>query len=269
MTGEAAFALLDTPVLVVSDCQQSLAHLAVCYAGAPSGGTVSEPIRARLTRNGDDHFVVEVDSRDTRTAASQIEAVRTLNHELVHAIMLRRREFFYVHAGVVAHDRRAIILPGLSQAGKSTLVLALLARGARYMSDELLVYEPASGIVRGYPRAPKIRDVCVEYFPEHSSEFVGAGEGRFLRLDSGVILDEARPGLVIAPQWRADGDDALRPLSAGETLLRLVSSTLNFGMQRERSVDILATLASTVAGFDLAWRDPHACAERILAEASA
>lgn len=46
------------------------------------------------------------------------------------------RQRLFVHAGVVAWKGRAIVIPGRSQSGKSTLVKAFLEAGASYYSDE-------------------------------------------------------------------------------------------------------------------------------------
>lgn len=46
--------------------------------------------------------------------------------------------FAFLHAGGVAIDGRAILLPGRSHAGKSTLVAAFLKRGAAYLSDDMV-----------------------------------------------------------------------------------------------------------------------------------
>src|SRR5918994_2119193 len=57
----------------------------------------------------------------------------------------------FVHAGVVGWRGRAILLPGASHAGKSTLVAALLRAGATYYSDEYAVLD-LSGRVHPYAR---------------------------------------------------------------------------------------------------------------------
>lgn len=61
------------------------------------------------------------------------------------------REYLFVHAGVVARDGRALVLPGPSRAGKSTLVLELVRAGADYLSDEFAVLD-RQGLVHAYPR---------------------------------------------------------------------------------------------------------------------
>jgi len=47
----------------------------------------------------------------------------------------------FVHAGVVAWKNHALILPGFSRAGKSTLVWELVQAGAVYYSDEYAVFD--------------------------------------------------------------------------------------------------------------------------------
>src|SRR4051812_15498788 len=48
----------------------------------------------------------------------------------------RAPDHLFVHAGVVGWEGRAIVMPGASFAGKTTLVQAWLEAGATYYSDE-------------------------------------------------------------------------------------------------------------------------------------
>ncbi len=61
-----------------------------------------------------------------------------------------------MHAGVVGWRGRAILIPGRSGTGKTSLVAALVEQGAVYYSDD---YAPidADGRVRSYARAPSVR----------------------------------------------------------------------------------------------------------------
>jgi hypothetical protein len=65
--------------------------------------------------------------------------------------------YLFVHAGVVAWNGSAILLPGRSFAGKSTLVTSLVNAGATYYSDEYAVLD-ADGRVLPYPRKVSLRD---------------------------------------------------------------------------------------------------------------
>ena len=57
-------------------------------------------------------------------------------------------EFAFLHAGGVVLNGRAILLPGRSHAGKSSLVEAFLRRGASYLSDDMI---PIDRKLRAHP----------------------------------------------------------------------------------------------------------------------
>jgi len=58
------------------------------------------------------------------------------------ASLLRR--LLYVHAGTVAFGDRAWIIMGASGAGKTSVVTRLVAGGARYLSDDITLLNPAA-----------------------------------------------------------------------------------------------------------------------------
>lgn len=60
-------------------------------------------------------------------------------------------QFLFVHAGVVGWQGKALVAPGPSRAGKSTLVLELVRAGASFLSDEFAVFD-RQGRVHAYPR---------------------------------------------------------------------------------------------------------------------
>ena len=66
------------------------------------------------------------------------------------------RERVFGHAGVVAHEGKALMVPARSMCGKSSLVKALLRAGAEYFSDEFAVLD-TEGRVHPYPRRLSIR----------------------------------------------------------------------------------------------------------------
>jgi len=71
-------------------------------------------------------------------------------------VALNAPAHIFVHAGVVAVDGRALVLPGPSFSGKTTLVAALVRAGATYLSDEFAVLD-ADGRVHPYPKPLSIR----------------------------------------------------------------------------------------------------------------
>lgn len=91
-----------------------------------------------------------------RSSDSTAHRLHALDSEIRSAIALAAPGLVFVHAGVVAVDGQAIVLPGLSMAGKTTLVAALVRAGATYLSDEYAVLA-ADGLVHPYPRRLSVR----------------------------------------------------------------------------------------------------------------
>lgn len=82
-----------------------------------------------------------------------LAAVKALDDAVVH----RLRTLRAVHAGAVIIDGGALILPGSTHAGKSSLVVELLKRGAAHLSDEYALIDK-HGYVHAYPRPLLLRN---------------------------------------------------------------------------------------------------------------
>src|SRR5262249_10896677 len=67
------------------------------------------------------------------------------------------RNRIFVHAGVVGWKGKAIVIPGPSYSGKSTIVAALVRAGASYYSDEYAVFD-ARGRVHPFAKDLEMRD---------------------------------------------------------------------------------------------------------------
>lgn len=243
--------------------------LELCYARMTRPSTATRDVlQASLTRAGAG-WRVRV-AGDEHTEPDPVAALRSLNHELIQAAMRRARALYYVHAAVVEWRGGALVLPGLSRAGKSTLALALLLEGARLLSDEILAWDSEARRLRPLPRAVKIRDECVAYFPELAHRFRGAGEGRFLPFDAlapdVLAAGSARIAAVVVPRWSSDGATRLAPITRGQALLALAESSLNFGAHRVQSIDRLSALVEGARTLRLDWHEPRGAARAVLQE---
>jgi len=147
-----AFEAFGVPLTVV--CPQALteAVLAVLPPGSralpASTGTVAT---IRLTG-----LVVHGADGSGSMCATEVDALHALDREVRAVVSLAAPGQVFVHAGVVAVDGSAIVIPGRSFTGKTTLVGALLELGATYLSDEYAVLDP-SGAVWPYRRPLSFR----------------------------------------------------------------------------------------------------------------
>ena len=64
-----------------------------------------------------------------------------LEGDLHFAVAVAARDWLFVHAGVVEWQGAAIVIPGRTHVGKSSLVMALVDAGATYFSDEYAVFD--------------------------------------------------------------------------------------------------------------------------------
>lgn len=75
------------------------------------------------------------------------------------------------HAAVVEQNGRALLLVGKGGAGKSTLALALVRRGFRYLGDEFAIVQPAILEVLPFPKALCIKSSGVAMIPSPDPDF--------------------------------------------------------------------------------------------------
>jgi hypothetical protein len=106
------------------------------------------PGRPLLTIRRDDHAPGQARDRE--------DAVERVAFQVALFFARRAGGLAFFHAGAVSWRGGAILLPGRSMSGKSTLVAALLAAGARYLSDEFAPVD-ATGRVHPWARPLALR----------------------------------------------------------------------------------------------------------------
>src|SRR3954452_18154719 len=145
--------------VVGADSEELLEHLQPVL---PPGWTPTEPHeddrRFALLAEDGAFYTVEADTAAPMVASAELDvAVGVLDAALRAHIALRAPDVTFVHAGAVAQDGRAIVLPGPAFSGKSALVAELVRAGATYYSDEYAVLDD-QGLVHPYSRRLSIRD---------------------------------------------------------------------------------------------------------------
>ena len=167
------------------------------------------------------------DSQQLSRTRDLDELLAVLETHLKLYVAERARRRVFVHAGVVGWRGRALLLPGSSHAGKSTLVTELVRRGARYYSDEYAVLD-ASGRVHPYARDPQVK--------------VGGGRSVSLPLSElgGRPGREALPvGLVALARYQDGSRWRPRLISAGPGALEVLAHTVPARLRPEAALAAL------------------------------
>jgi hypothetical protein len=92
-----------------------------------------------------------------RRAINEDELLDSFESDVNHYAAAETRQRFVLHAGVVGWKGRAIVMPGYSCTGKTTLVREFVRRGAVYLSDEFAVLD-LRGYVHPYPTPLGVRE---------------------------------------------------------------------------------------------------------------
>lgn len=143
-------------------------------------------------------------------------------------------DWIFVHAGAVSWGDRALLMPGESFSGKTTLVAAMVEAGATYYSDEYAVLD-REGRVHAYPRHLSLRTtdgVLGGHLHVRDLGGVEAKESAEVRI---VVFTHYRPGAA----WRPT------PIPPAQGVVALLPSTL---ASRERPLESMQILGRAISG---------------------
>jgi hypothetical protein len=225
----------DCTVQVVTECLEAHTILKrYIFPSLPRTDitTNQSDIFIHVARVGE-QFQLSVDDVVVTSACRPLSLVPPLIRVLDEAVIQRLTSLYVVHAGAVVFDERALLLPGITHAGKSSLVAELLRRGATYFSDEFALID-SEGRVHSYPRPLLLRNGSAEQYP------VLPGE-----CNASVGKTPAPVGWILSLQYQPVGDWTVEDVSQSEGLLTLLRNTPHLVAE---SPHLLGAFRCAVAG---------------------
>jgi hypothetical protein len=172
--------------------------------------------------------------------------------DIQYAASLFIRSYLALHAGVVATDGGAVLLPGPQESGKSTLTAALLTKGFQYLSDEVAALDPVTGKAFPYPRLLHLSAKAIEGFPGLASRIEDGGlrsRGRFERTlrpeDLGASVSGPVPiqAIVLLTRDR-EGEPRMTRMPRSETVEKMAENAFNLHLYGARGVVFLSRIAA-------------------------
>ena len=173
-------------------------------------------------------------SRLNGTKSLQLDVALELLDSQIRIYLGRRApDAIFIHAGAVSHRGVAVVMPGMSFAGKTTLVAALVRAGALYYSDEFAVID-REGFVNPYPKPLSVRtDGWMQIDQTVESHGGVTGEGR-------VPL-----GMIVITSYRADAEWSPQQRSQGAGAMALLANAVP---ARERSQEVMEVVSRAAEG---------------------
>ncbi|MEN8188229.1 MAG: hypothetical protein ABFS19_00145 [Thermodesulfobacteriota bacterium] len=179
-------------------------------------------------------------------------------------------ELLWLHAGGAAYEGRAVLLPGQSGVGKSSLTAGLVDRGCRYLTDDIVPLDPSLNCVVPFPFPPSVRRVS----PENSG-----GWGLFLRqqkddirISSDQVSDEPIPvNTLIFPEYLQGVSTGvlMEEVSTMTATRLLLSQCVRYDAEKEQTISRLLDLSRSARCFRLVYDNPEqalSAIERVAAD---
>ncbi len=197
------------------------------------------------------HLLYAAAHRFSRTLYAN-ETLSALEHHLELAVAEMASGRLFVHAGVVGWKGRAILIPGKSHSGKTSLVAALLAAGADYLSDEFAVVD-RHGRVHPYPRPLVLR-----------AGHPGGVPTSARRLGARTVEAPLRVGLVAVTRYESGGRWRPRPLTPARAVLELLAHSVTVRKRPEQAMAALERVALSARALKSARGEASETAARLI-----
>jgi hypothetical protein len=149
--------------------------------------------------------------------------------------MLRSRGLFPVHGAALAREDTGILVPGFTRSGKTTLSIALVRKGFKFLSDDRSLFRKIkSGFeLLAFPEGVDVTDDTLSFFPEIQElpdDFfeMGLTKRRFWveKVYPNSISHRCLPRILLFPNIVGRKVSRLKPITRMEAVERFLPHTL-------------------------------------------
>jgi hypothetical protein len=177
--------------------------------------------------------VLYADSLPIARDAELVKVLSALETDLHRYVAEASPNMTFLHAGVVGWQGRAILLPGRSLSGKTTLVREMLRLGATYYSDEFAVVDNF-GNVHPFTRPLGIREDSTFAQTKYTAETLGATSGVKPLPLGAVVICKYKGGV----RWKP------APISRGQGALELMANSIAVRNQPQHTLQRIQRLVA-------------------------
>lgn len=179
-------------------------------------------------------------------------------------IAMRAHQFLMLHSAVVERGGRALILPAMPGAGKSTLCAGLALRGWRLLSDEFGLCDLATGLLVPLPRAVPLKNESIAVIRAFSADAhlgplfprTRKGDVSHLRPPADSLRrqqEPAQPAYIVFPRFEGAAPLQVRALTPSEGFVRLAQNAFNYQFLRGDGFIALTHLVSRCDCYSLTF----------------
>lgn len=140
----------------------------------------------------------------------------------------------FIHAGAVGYKDKAIIIPGVSFSGKTTLVAELTKRGLDYYSDEYAVID-TEGKLHPFPKQLSMRGIIDAYTQvEIPVEELGGKKG----------VKPLEIGMILVTKYRENAKFRPEEISTGKGIIESLANSVSIRQSPQMVLQTLSIVTS-------------------------
>ena len=190
------------------------------------------------------------------------EALPFVEWGINYSLIARRTDYLQVHAAVLSRHGHGVLFAAQSGSGKSTLAAGLIARGWKYLSDEIALVDPRTLYVHPFPKAlcvksgafAEVRNLDLPFCGKRY--YVKGAKGQVayvnpLCLGADAIGKPCPVRYVILPRYVPGGAASLLRISQAQAAFELARNGMNRGAFRARAVSLFTEIAQGSQCFSL------------------
>lgn len=210
----------------------------------------------RLQTDGAGRWALYDGDELLRAAMSSSGAIAMLAWAL-NQVAITTPHHVVLHAGCVARHGAGVVLSAPMEAGKSTLVTALVGDGWDYLSDEIAAISLADGRLHPYPSPIALDPGSFPLFPAlkpATAPSLGDAATWLLRCETvrpGSQSASVDPACLVFPRFQAGATCTVTALSATDALRFLVEQAFNLPTVRGPGFIALADLVRRLPRYQL------------------
>jgi hypothetical protein len=199
---------------------------------------------------------------DKRPPETAMSVVTDIHDVFIDWFLDDHPDLLCLHAAAVEMSEGLVVFPSIGKSGKSTLTIALTARGHRFFCDDVLPVDPVSLEGQGLGIAPLLRKPIPETagVADFVADRAGPGNERWtyvgLRADEMAPFGERKPIASLVLLERQEGaSSSLAPLGKAEMLKEAILQ--NFGARGAPAMvlDSLTRLIAAKECYRLVYAD--------------
>lgn len=181
-------------------------------------------------------------------------------------VSMHANEYLKLHAAVVARDSRAIIMPGIPGAGKSTLCAALGLTGWRVLSDEHALIVPGTADAVPLCRPVSLKNESIDIIKSFDaravfgpiSEDTHKGTVAHMKADLTPGSHDTQPltaHIMLFPRYSKEEPQRISPRHRTRSFILAAYHSFNYSLMGEAGFEAMKTLIDRVDCYDLVYHD--------------